>query len=51
MTNKNDQLIIEATKTAHSCEQCGNTNDFMVIFTDSKICGKCTRKNHRKAIK
>lgn len=49
MNNKNDNLIIEATKNAHACIQCGDTNDFMVIFTDLQICGKCTRKNHKKA--
>ena len=35
---------------AHACKQCGNTTDFMVVFTDYPICGKCTRKNHKKAL-
>lgn len=34
-----------------ACKQCGDTNDLMIAFTDNQICGKCTRKNHKKATK
>lgn len=33
------------------CQQCGDDSDLMVAFTSHKICGKCTRKNHKKAAK
>jgi len=33
------------------CSQCGETNDLLVAFTKYKVCGKCTRRNHRDAIK
>lgn len=33
-----------------ACEVCGSTDDFMVAFTTHKVCGKCTRKAHRKAL-
>lgn len=33
------------------CKQCGSDDDAMVAHTKYQICGKCTRKNHRKAIK
>ncbi len=46
---KKRQQALEASSS--KCTQCGDTNDLMVIFTDLKICGKCTRKNHKKAIK
>ncbi len=31
----------------YKCEQCGSDEDSMVAFTENKICGKCTRKNHK----
>ena len=31
------------------CAQCGDTNDMLVAFTLHKVCGKCTRRNHREA--
>ena len=34
---------------SYKCEQCGDDTDLMLTFTAHKICGKCTRKNHRKA--
>jgi len=34
-----------------TCKQCGDDNDILTAFTADKICGKCTRKNHRKAVK
>lgn len=30
------------------CEQCGKDVDLLTAFTKHKICGKCTRKNHKK---
>lgn len=33
-----------------TCEQCGNDKDLMVAFTKYPICGKCVKKNHKKAI-
>jgi len=30
------------------CIQCGKEVDLLVAFTAHKICGKCTRANHRK---
>jgi predicted nucleic acid-binding Zn ribbon protein len=36
---------------SYKCEQCGDDTDLMLTFTAHKICGKCTRKNHRKAVK
>jgi len=41
----------EVTGFNSKCEQCGNDNDLMVAFTDYKVCGSCTRKNHKKATK
>ena len=32
------------------CIQCGNDTDLMIAFTAHKVCGKCTRKNHKKAM-
>jgi len=34
-----------------TCEQCGDDTDLLLAFTAHKICGKCTRKNHRKAVR
>lgn len=34
----------------YKCEQCEEELDLMVAFTKYQICGKCTRKNHRKAV-
>jgi len=34
-----------------TCTQCGDDSDLLVAFTAVKICGKCTRKNHKKAVK
>jgi len=33
------------------CLQCGDDSDLLLAFTAHKICGKCTRKNHKKATK
>ena len=32
------------------CTQCGSMNDSMLQFTKYQICGRCTRKNHKKVI-
>jgi len=31
------------------CPQCGDDNDLLVAIT-GKPCGKCARKNHKKAV-
>jgi hypothetical protein len=31
------------------CVVCGDDSDMMVSFTSNGVCGKCTRKAHRKA--
>lgn len=33
------------------CAQCGEDKDLMVAFSKYQICGKCTRKNHKKTMK
>ena len=35
----------------YKCEQCGDDTDLLLAFTAHKVCGKCTRANHRKAVK
>lgn len=32
------------------CVQCGNENDLLVAFTKYKVCGKCVKKNYKKAV-
>lgn len=34
-----------------TCKQCGSTDDLMVPFTKDQVCGKCTRSNHKRAVK
>jgi ribosomal protein S27AE len=34
-----------------TCQQCGDDNDLLTAFTQNKICGKCTKKNQKKATK
>ena len=34
-----------------TCKQCGDDSDLMTAFTAHKICGKCARVNHRKAVR
>jgi len=31
------------------CQQCGEDTDLLAQFTSAGVCGKCARKNHRKA--
>ena len=33
------------------CKQCGDDNDLFTAFTKYQICLKCTKQNHRKAVK
>ena len=35
-------------KSLSECEQCGDDSDLLVIVT--RVCGKCARKNHKKAL-
>ncbi len=30
------------------CEQCGQVLDLLTAFTLYKVCGKCTRANHKR---
>jgi hypothetical protein len=39
------KMAIEINST---CKQCKKDDDLMVAFTDYKVCGKCTRKNHEE---
>jgi ribosomal protein S27AE len=34
-----------------TCSQCGEDIDLLTAFTEHKICGKCTRKNHKQVTK
>lgn len=43
-------IILEGGKIDSTCKQCGDNNDLMVIFTENKVCGKCTRKNHKNML-
>jgi len=40
--------IVATDEVFTGCEQCGDEKDFMVRYTTTKVCGKCTRKNQRK---
>ena len=42
---------IEESYMNTTCIQCGSDEDMMVIFTKHKICMKCTKKNHKEAMK
>ena len=33
------------------CEQCGSILDLLTAFTLYKVCGKCTRANHRASVR
>jgi ribosomal protein S27AE len=33
------------------CKQCGDDSDLLVAFTKHQICGRCTKQNHKKAVK
>jgi hypothetical protein len=33
------------------CKQCGADDDLLIAFTKFQICGKCTKQNHKKAVK
>ena len=45
MTNKTKIKL----PVAH-CVQCGNEDDLMLLFTKDRVCSKCVKKNHRKAV-
>ena len=48
LTNNN---MTKKIKIDSTCEQCKKDDDLMVAFTNSKVCGKCTRKNHKAVLK
>jgi Zn finger protein HypA/HybF involved in hydrogenase expression len=33
------------------CEQCGQVLDLLTAFTLYRVCGKCTRANHRASVR
>lgn len=33
------------------CEQCGEELDLLTAFTKYRVCGKCVRVNHKKAVR
>jgi hypothetical protein len=33
------------------CEQCGSELDLLTQFTLYKVCGKCTRANHKRVMR
>ena len=37
-------------RNSSKCVQCGNENDLMVAYTKYKVCGKCVKKNYKKAV-
>ena len=37
-------------KDWQGCSQCGGKDDLLAMFTRAGVCGKCARKNHRKAL-
>jgi hypothetical protein len=44
---------VEIEKSAYKvvgCVQCGDTNDLTARFSRIPVCGKCARKNYRKAV-
>ena len=45
------EAALKANAISATCQQCGNADDLMLIFTKHKVCGKCTRKNHKKLTK
>jgi ribosomal protein S27AE len=52
MSKDSTQAFIEAFKdTSSQCVQCGDDNDLLVKFTAHKVCGKCARVNHKKAVR
>jgi len=44
------QLLEWAGVPEFGCEQCGSTDDRMVLITNDQIYGKCVRKNHTRAL-
>lgn len=43
-----NRLVIPKSK----CSQCGKeSNDLMTAFTADRICGRCTKANHKQATK
>jgi uncharacterized OB-fold protein len=43
-TRQNRERAIMDSK----CEQCGQVLDLLTAFTLYKVCGKCTRANHKR---
>ena len=47
MTLEAEEALLESL---HRCSQCGKDEDLLTGFSANKVCGKCTRKSHRKAV-
>ena len=49
-----DEIMAELDKARPiervGCVKCGDTNDLMARLSRIPICGKCARKNYRKAV-
>jgi Zn finger protein HypA/HybF involved in hydrogenase expression len=39
---------LEGESMNSKCEQCGQVLDLLTAFTLYKVCGKCTRANHKR---
>lgn len=49
---KGDKCIMngnswDESKVDSICTKCGNSDDLLTAFTDHKVCGKCSRNNHK----
>ena len=45
---KYKDIEIERRKV-NGCDQCGDDNDLMRLFTKYNVCDKCTLKNYKKS--
>lgn len=41
------EKAIKAKSLDSTCEQCGLEIDLLTAFTKNKVCGVCSRKNHK----
>lgn len=55
MTVNPDSTAAAVAKAAaaldSTCSQCGDDSDYLTAFSQHKVCGKCTYKNYRKAVR
>ena len=50
-TDSTKSFIKDFQNNSNVCVNCGDDSDLLVAFTAHKVCGKCTRKAHAKAVK